>query len=80
VPFVYNEESGWWAQPKPTPDAQGNFCGKLYIGREGAADIGRDFVVCVCAIDASFEGFQNGGQRLPAVRIESNRITVKRVS
>ena len=35
VPFVYNDESGWWAQPKPTPDAKGNSGGQFLL--EGMA-------------------------------------------
>lgn len=80
VPFVYNDESGWWAQPKPTPDAKGNFGGQVFIGRDGSVDIGKSFEVRVCAIDAGLPGFQNGSQLLPAVRIESNTIIVKRAS
>jgi len=80
VPFVFHVESDWWAQKMVIPNESGDFVGKVFIGKEGAADVGKSFQVTVCAIDADFPGWQNSSDILPAVRIESNKITVKRVN
>jgi hypothetical protein len=79
VPFVYNVDNGWWAQPQPVPDINGDFSGQVFIGKEGTVDVGKQFDVRVCAIDANFPGWRNGSDTLPAVRIDSNTLTVKRV-
>ena len=80
VPFVFHVESDWWAQKMVIPNESGDFVGKVFIGKEGAADVGKSFQVTVCAIDADFPGWQNSSDILPAVRIESNKMTVKRVN
>jgi hypothetical protein len=80
VPFVFNVESGWWAQPQVNLDVNGDCSGQVYIGKEGSADIGKSFEVRLCTIDANFSGFRNSSDVLPPVRIESNTITVSRVA
>jgi hypothetical protein len=80
VPFVFHSESGWWAHSTLAPNENGDFMGKVCIGKEESVDVGKSFKVTVCAIDADFPGWRNSSDILPAVRIESNSITVKRIS
>jgi len=79
APFVFNLDSGWRAQEILTPSATGAFSAKISLGEEGSADIGKLFKVSVCAVDSHFSGWKDSSDALPAVRIESNTIKVKRV-
>jgi hypothetical protein len=80
VPFVFGFDSGWWAQKPVEPAKGGDFQGSVYVGRENRADVGKSFEIKVCAVSRSFAAWNKSLEKLPAVRIESKSLMVKRVA
>ncbi len=78
VPFVLSGASEWWPQRKPAIQDDGRFVGEVDVGDAAGRSKGKDFVVVVCAVAETAVLWGKSVAELPAVRIESNRVTVTR--